>query len=303
MRYRVALVMAALVGSPTLASAHMHPGECEGPMPILSIPDFDGSGRVRVNDLLAVARRGHSMHGDERYHPLYDNDADGDIDGHDVAQTAWNLFRTSTLLDQQIAQAAQATMRYYGSDGLANALADGYRPFTPPLMGHGIHYAKFDRVFAPFDHDAPTGLNYDEDGNLVALFYIRVVARGTGPLPAPLLWDPNDDFPPPVNFDGVMDMEWHPHQFVYWTGLGSTDPYALTFEQNMPFSSVISHTINLATGMPRPMFPASDKLYSAKFWMLHAWPHSHNPCGLFGNTDPNVSPDAPDEDEGVPHQD
>lgn len=298
------VIAAALSMSPAIASAHMHDmTECMGPEPILSTADFDGSGRVTVSDLHAVLHRMWTMHGDDRYHPLYDMDADGDIDPHDVVHTVHDLGRSSSLRDQQLAQATQATMRYYGSQGLANALADGYLPFTPPLMGHGIHYARFDRVFLPFQHDVPTGLNFDEDGNLVALFYIRVVARRTGPFPAPLLADPADDFPPPVSFDGVMDMDWHIHNNVYWTGLGSTDPYDLTFEQSLPLSTIIPHVINLATGAPYLMFPSSDKLYSAKFYMLHAWPHSHNPCGIFGNTDPNVAPDAPTEEEGVPHQD
>ena len=70
------------------------------------------------------------------------------------------------LLDQQIAMATQATIKYYGSGGLEQAIADGYLPFTQEVTGHGIHYFNFNLAtevgnFAELEIERPVGLNYD----------------------------------------------------------------------------------------------------------------------------------------------
>ncbi|MDJ0635927.1 MAG: hypothetical protein QNJ34_22260 [Xenococcaceae cyanobacterium MO_188.B29] len=94
--------------------------------PIISVADFNGDGEVDSNDIEDIISRYNSADEDDLYHPLYDRDADGDIDVNDIIKAVSDIGVDVPLLDQQIAQATQATMKYYGSDGLENAIADGY---------------------------------------------------------------------------------------------------------------------------------------------------------------------------------
>ncbi|HEY9767251.1 MAG TPA: hypothetical protein V6C71_01940 [Coleofasciculaceae cyanobacterium] len=108
------------------------------------------------------------------------------------------------LVDQQIAQATQATMKYYGSGGLEEAIADGYIPFTQEVAGHGIHYynlALSNEIgnLEELNIETPLGLNYDNEGNLLAVFYTRIpeIQNVTPENPlGDLVVNPADDFPP-----------------------------------------------------------------------------------------------------------
>jgi len=192
---------------------------------------------------------------------------------------------------QQIARATQASMRYYGGNGLDNAFQDGFLPFTPELKGHGVHYVRFDKLDNVFKVDEIEGLNFLPNGQLVAIFYLRTVKRLTElEFPYSYISHPNDDHPYHVSFENIKPHDWHFHLFAYFTGLGSLDWQDITFSQNHAFPDDI---IELALDVP--MFPNSDVLLSSKFWMIHLWSHSFNPNGLFANTHPGVSPDAPDE--------
>ena len=152
---------------------HIHNSEAA----IISIPDFDGNGEVDSADVEDLSSRIDSFEGDELYHPLYDVDANGTINEDDLTIVNETIGHEVPLIDQQIAQATQATVKYYGSDGLEQAIADGYVPMTSELAGHGIHY--FNPVLAEeignnteLDIERPIGLNYDAEGNLVAVFYL-----------------------------------------------------------------------------------------------------------------------------------
>ncbi len=108
--------------------------------PLLSVADFNGNGKVNREDIKDIYSRLFSVSGDEKYHPLYDLDANGKINVRDLFKAVSTMGATVPLIDQQIARATQGTMKYYGSNGQKNAIADGYLPLTPELMGHGIHY-------------------------------------------------------------------------------------------------------------------------------------------------------------------
>lgn len=73
---------------------------------------------------------------------------------------------------------------YMGTDGLDNAIAAGFRPFTPIFKGHGVHYVKPLNILDPAKATEPIGLNFDEHGNLVAAFYFQeqhvINGPGTG---------------------------------------------------------------------------------------------------------------------------
>ncbi|MBE9048688.1 hypothetical protein IQ255_30650 [Pleurocapsales cyanobacterium LEGE 10410] len=265
---------------------------------ILRVPDFNGDGKVDNIDLRDIITRYEAVAGEDLYHPLYDLNNNLEIDHEDIEEVIHAWGEDVPLLDQQIAQATQATMQYYGSGGQEQAIADGYVPFTQEVKGHGIHYynpALADEVgnLEELDIERPVGLNYDNEGNLIAVFYIRTPQRLEADPDNPLAQitpDPADDFPP-SSFDTLTADDWHNHQSAWATGLGSLNAEAVYFEEDVPINTIVSRLeqVNLQ------LFPESDKDYSPKFWMLHGWFHSLNPAGNFANRDPNVALYAPEE--------
>ncbi len=294
------LVSSNLLEEETPSDSH-HPHHENPPnssTKLLSVADFNGDGVVDTTDIEDIISRYNSAQGDDLYHPLYDRDVDGDIDVDDVIEAVNTIGAEVPLLDQQIAQATQATMKYYGSNGLANAIADGYLPFTQEVMGHGIHYYNptlADEVgnLKELDIERPIGLNYDAEGNLLAVFYIRLPERQEAtpenPL-AELFVNPADDFPS-SSFDTLTDDDWHTHQSAWLTGLGSLNSESVYFEEDVPVEAIVSRLEDIDF----QLFPESDQGYSPKFWMLHGWFHSLNPAGTFANTHPDVAPYAPQE--------
>ena len=267
--------------------------------PIISVADFDGSGQVDIADILDIVSRHNSIEGEDLYHPLYDLNTDGKINGRDIALAVQDFGTDVPLVDRQIAGATQATMKYYGAGGQEQAIADGYLPFTQEVKGHGIHYFNFALASqigeSPnLNPNTPIGLNYDAEGNLVAVFYIRTPYDPIAALENPAAFvtvDPENDFPP-TSFDGISAEDWHTHENFWTTGLGSLDAELVYgFEEEVPIESTISRLQNINF----QFFPESDAIFSPKFWMLHGWFHSLNPSGTFANLDPNLSLYAPEE--------
>lgn len=267
--------------------------------PLLSVADFNGDGAVNWTDLKDIFSHYGSKAGEEKYHFLYDLNADGRINRKDLFLTVLSLGEEVPLLDRQIARATQATMRYYGADGLANAIADGYLPFTPEAKGHGIHYYNPALALAisnseTLDVEHPVGLNYDSKGNLLAVFYIRnpktQQATPENPL-AGFLVDPTDDHPPETSFDALDDHAWHHHHSAWVRGIGNLESENVYFEEDVPLPLVVARSQQAQF----QFFPNSDQFYNPKFWMLHGWFHSPNPEGTFGITNPNAGLYAPEE--------
>ena len=282
-----AVMALAAFGLPAAASAqHGGHGECnEYVEPILSVADVNADGVVDGDDVSDVAER---VGGD--YHPLYDLNADGRIDDRDVVAATRDVGEPVPLRDTQLATAALETIQFYGPGGYYRALAAGYIPFTGTFYGHGAHLLNFHRIYYDeFNVANVPGLNFDENGNLVAVFYIRTIARDeTGLFP-----DPADDHPPMVSFDGLMGHDWHTHEGVWISGLGSLSPAGIDFEQGLPPSEIICRVTSI--GGPQNLFPNSQYMFSPKFYMLHAWVHKINSCGVFAGTDPEVAIGYPDE--------
>ncbi len=275
-----------------------HDGMHDSLTSILSVPDFNGDGNVDNADVRDIISRYEAVEGDDLYHPLYDLNANGEIDNYDLENVIHGLGEDVPLLDQQIAQATQATMKYYGSGGQEQAIADGYLPFTQEVMGHGIHYYNPTLAYEvgnleELDIERPVGLNYDNEGNLLAVFYIRTPQRQEAnpenPL-AELLADPADDFPP-SSFDTLTADDWHNHESAWATGLGNLNSESVYFEEDVPVEAIVSRLQNAEF----QLFPESDQDYSPKFWMLHGWFHSLNPNGTFAITNPNEGLYAPQE--------
>ena len=265
--------------------------------PLLSVTDFNGDGKVDNTDVRDIIARYEAVEGDDLYHPLYDTNVNGQIDNYDIENVIHALGEDVPLLDQQIAQVTQATMKYYGPDGLEQALADGYLPFTQEFMGHGIHYYNptlADEVgnLEELDIERPVGLNYDPEGNLLAVFYIRLPETQEVTPENPfgdLFVNPADDFPP-SSFDTLTADDWHTHQSTWFTGLDSLNSESVYFEEDVPVEAIVSRLQDTDF----QLFPESDQSYSPKFWMLHGWFHSLNPAGTFANTHPDVAPYAPE---------
>lgn len=267
-----------------MTNEHEH-GEHEV-QPLLTVADFDGNGSVNWSDVTDLFSRYGSSTGEEKYHFLYDLNVDGQIDKKDLVLAVSSLGEEVPLLDQQIAKATQATMRYYGANGLANAIADGYLPFTPEAKGHGIHY--YNPALAleignseTLDIERPVGLNYDSKGNLLAVFYIRnpdtQQSTPENPL-AGFLVDPTDDHPPETSFDILTNEDWHHHHSAWVRGIGNLESENVYFEEDVPLPLVVERSLQTQF----QFFPNSDQFYNPKFWMLHGWFHSPNPEGTFG---------------------
>ena len=169
---------------------------------------------------------------------------------------------------------------------------------TQEVKGHGIHYFNFTLVtevgtLEELDIERPVGLNYDPEGNLLAVFYARYpeIQGATPENPfGDLIVNQADDFPP-SSFDTLTADDWHAHQSGWGTGLGSLNSESVYGEEDVPVEAIISRLQDTDF----QLFPESDQSYSPKFWMLHGWFHSLNPAGNFANTHPDVAPYAPEE--------
>ena len=137
-------------------------------------------------------------------------------------------------------------------------------------------------------------MNYDNEGNLLAVFYIRVPETQEITPDNPfgdLLVDSADDYPP-SSFDTLTNDDWHNHENFWMTGLGSLNSESIHgFEEGVPLESTIARLQDVDS----QMFPESDELFNPKFWMLHGWFHSLNSDGVFANLDSNVGLYAPEE--------
>lgn len=158
-----------------------HGGHCPDDavaQPSLSVGDFDGSGRVSLWDIVMYAHQRH-----EGYEAIYDRNADGRLDRWDILEVIFDCGAESTEFDRQLVELFHRYKKYRDIDA---AIADGFRPFTQELAGHGFHYARMPFLVRPdgtMDPDyenildetvdplEPEGLNYDENGNLVAVFH------------------------------------------------------------------------------------------------------------------------------------
>ena len=268
-----------------------HQAMHDGATSILSVPDFNGDGSIDNADVRDIISRYEAVEGDDLYHPLYDTNANGEIDNDDLENVIHALGKDVPLLDRQVAQATQATMKYYGSGGREQAIADGYIPSTQEALGHGIHYYNLPLANetgnqTELDVKSPVGLNYDNEGNLIAVFYLRLPqtleAASENPL-AGLTINPVDDFPP-SSFDTLTADDWHTHRSAWLTGLGNLNSESVYFEEDVPLEVLGSRLENIGF----QLYPESDQFYNPKFYMLHGWFHSFNPNGTFAITNPNA---------------
>lgn len=307
----LAIALTALSGS----ARAQHPTDCEEHelRPVLSVGDFDGDGVVGAPDVRLIAR-----HLRERaYVAFFDLNADGSLDGRDVAQTARAMGDSSSFLDRQLASLFWATERYRD---MQVAIAAGYRPFTQILHGHGVHLATLpiwpgpggldptheNRLDDHLEVAAPEGLNYDENGELIAVFFYHGIDVKDWVL-ANLVGDQaavNALFNQSVHLSSVSaatggmlphlfdspDALWHQHWGPCWDGL---DYLQMAFDPTIvpQFSQPLFPQECAAQGQETGRRPG----WIPAFNMLHVWLYKLNPCGIFAGTHPDVAVGFPEE--------
>lgn len=233
----------------------------------------------------------------------------------------------SSLLEKQLGEVHNNTLKFSGASGLSTALTAGFRPFTQEFKGHGIHL--FDRgqfgnllkAGKNVDYAQPIGLNYNPEGDLLAAFYLAfpdnfleaaqhlATDAADGDQKASfgkVDWGekPNifaDDLI--ANYPSREADGWHQHASVYIDGIdfANTDSTQVKFEQDLTpeelwqkFSHAIaSDDVTLFLYETQNPYEATAALLPG-FWMSHAWVHETNSSGVFAETNPTVSINAPE---------
>jgi hypothetical protein len=280
--------------------------------PLLTVADFDGNGEVTGQDIAIIAK----AVANGEYIAFFDRNADNKLTRQDQLLAVEDLDRSSTRLDQQVAAVFWATERYRDIDV---ARKEGFRYFTQENKGHGFHFSRLplkldsDSEVDPtyqnilddsIDITQPEGLNYDADGNLLAVFYYQgynvkniALAKARDDLPA-FLDELNyglevgylhrDHYLPYHAFDGEDDV-WHRHIGGCWDGLSylrmqRPSQVIPVFNQHMtPNECAQSATI------------PGVYAWNPAFNMLHLWLYKLNPCGKFSGSHPQVAIGAPEE--------
>lgn len=302
------LVLGTLLALSGAAQAQ-HPHTCDasgGVSPVLSVPDFDGDGTVTPQDVALIGQQVDTG----EYVAFFDLNVDGVLDGQDVAATAQARGEASSTLEQQLAELYWGTEKYRD---IENAYADGYRPFTQILHGHGQHMTRLPILVTPTGLDPdyqnsqdgileiakPEGLNYDENGNLIAVYYYHgidvkelVLASLGGDIPRVQelfgeaivnsmtsamsggTWPPLYDSPEAL---------WHQH---WGACLDDLDYAAMSFDT----SHQVFYSENYEIGECLARVKAGSRQgYTTAFNMIHVWLYKLNPCGIFAGTHPHAS--------------
>ena len=230
----------------------MHEACPEEARPILSVGDFNGDTIVDGADLAELAER--IVRRDKV--AFFDMNADRRVDTDDLLLVARQVGARSTPLDQELAAVFRATERYRD---IRNAIADGFVPATESFIGHGVHWVRNEDADSRFDLTRPEGLNYSEDGELLATFYAVLPGE---PAPAE----------PPPGLTG--DEAWHYHTNACFHGFDPEDPSydwrTLHFEECVPEKE------------------CTAEVWLEKFYMLHLWLFDLNRCGVFGGVNPGI---------------
>ncbi|MDH5579975.1 MAG: hypothetical protein OEZ09_16115, partial [Betaproteobacteria bacterium] len=136
-RYFSMLVFALCIPLSAMADAHLNGAQCGDPVqPLLSVADFDGSGRVDLLDvwmLLAAKKTGV-------YYAFFDRNGDHVLSREDVISAMRDFGRTSTAFDRELAQAFQRFNRFQLVRTPQQLALLGFLPGTQALRGHGVHW-------------------------------------------------------------------------------------------------------------------------------------------------------------------
>jgi glucose/arabinose dehydrogenase len=210
---------------------------------------------VNAGDLQNVAADFGATYPGANFHTLDDPTRDRVINSGDLQRVAAEFSETCPFVEQQILQVIEATEPYMDLD---YTLAQGFGQRTQFIPGHGIHYTKNslvnDGVFSLLQ---PEGFNYDQDGNLAAMFYY-------------VPWQMPGNELPPDGFDTIEDA-WHLHNdFCFYPGL------------------------LVAENVPQAECQAAGGVWLENLgWMLHLWNYKINPQGRLVEVNPTVGSTTP----------
>ena len=216
---------------------------------------------------------------------------------------------------------------FRGESGQANAAAAGYVPMTKQLKYHGTHWFNPISYLSSPDRSvvAPTGLNFDENGRLVAVFWPEEKYDISGEILSQL--SAADPATLPALYAGLKaatrkaepeflnpfgDVNWHSHENVFIENVGDRDPATGTYTENVLFRQSLTDEnfigeVLSAIATPdktvapfeffndATVYPPLDTVATPGFYMTHMWLGLENPDGLFAGTHLSVSPDAPEE--------
>lgn len=288
----------SLASLSSASAAGSHEISCDSPAkPLLSVADFDGSGQVDRNDIQAIG----DIFRNGTYYSLYDRNADGTVDTHDIMLSVRDMGKTSSLTDQQLAQLYDHLKPLQTLSGYENIAAPGFEPITPALAGHGVHWTESGSPFdvtginVSSDHSAVKGVYYSVDA--IPLFRDTSSPSGLGTLDYPQpggawMYERVQAFAnmAPDAFPESQEDSWHTHAGLCITlqNLGSGPQ--LVLDQHTSFMECQSlpslRKVNVGGVEMNAWF---------NIWMMHVWLFDLNPMGVFGNIHPCLDPDAPQE--------
>jgi len=297
MKHLTFLTLVSLTASSTQLFAHQHEiAECGStPAPLLSVADIDGNGKVTYLDVIKIAKAKRSGN----YYSIYDRDADGDLDRHDIILAAKDLGKSSTATDQQLAKIYDQVKVLQTVTNAEQLYSLGFEPITSSLSGHGVHWNNVSSdlpisgVNVPEDASSVKGFYYAKDA--IPLFSDTSSETGLSTLDYPM---PNGawmlqriqafDGLPPKLFPDAHDESWHTHAGLCITlqDNGTGPQFVLDQQTSFMECQVIPSLRTVTT---------NGVEHNAWFnlWMLHAWVFDLNPKGVFANTHPCLDPHAP----------
>ncbi|MGB3293274.1 MAG: hypothetical protein WBB01_09830, partial [Phormidesmis sp.] len=213
---------------------------------------------------------------------------------------------------------------FRGESGLENAAAAGFVPMTKQLKFHGTHWFNPVSYLSSSERSAsvPTGLNFDENGSLVAVFWPEEKydiseetlnqLKSADPASLPALYTElkaSTLKPTPEFLQPFGDVNWHSHENVLIENVGDRDSTTGTYTDNVLFKQSLTNenfigevlsALNSPDETAAPfeffsdttVYPPFDTLATPGFYMTHMWLGLENPAGLFAGTHMLVSPDA-----------
>lgn len=215
---------------------------------------------------------------------------------------------------------------YFGDNGLEMAVADGFVPMTPEAKAHGTHWFRPEKIY-DFVAEAtrPTGLNFDENNQLVAVYWGETKYEGVETAAQSLTALPPETLPavyatykassrkavPNVLQPFGSSASWHSHENVRVENVGARNPdtgaydaEAVTFRQSLTdevFIGELLQSLQNDDEFVAPFeanstkYPPYNVAMHPGFYMAHLWVGAGNPEGAFNTEHAAVSPNGIDE--------
>ncbi len=215
---------------------------------------------------------------------------------------------------------------YFGANGVAQAADDGFVPMTPEARAHGTHWFRPEKIY-DFTAEAtrPTGLNFDENDQLVAVYWgeekyggILGAAQSLATLPVEALPSAYANYKAtsrkaiPSILEPFGDLaSWHSHENVLVENVGVKDPTtgfydaeAISFKQSLTdeaFTAKFHEALQLDEVIIAPFegdpttYPPFNTAMHPGFYMAHLWVGAGNPAGAFSGEHQAISPNGIDE--------